>query len=789
MPMRPLAVQAPADSDLDLRKLWGAIWRRRWLALLVLVVSAVMGVAIVESITPQYQGVSSVRIDPAGTAAPVVDVLQTASPGTTEIATEEAMLSSRTLTEATIDSLQLQVQLTGPRHVSRTEVLRDLHVTSPAARGRYAITHDAQGRFHLRDLDADTSFTVPVPAGGLVVLPGVTFRMTTAASQYEELRVRVQPRAQVASNMMTSTLVIAQPDRNANVLTVTYTDPDSVLARDVPNALVTLFIASRQNAMQSQARNAVTFLKGELDTTATRLRAAENALRSYREREQLYEPSTQASSEVQYVMKLAGERNTLDAERSALASLMAGIHAEQTQPRSESAASPYRRLLGFPPILATPSAGQLLNALATVENQRAALLMRRKAADPDVQTLDARLHDLERQIENLGNTYAQSLEQQARAIDSTLTSYTAVLATIPAREIEYARLARQASVYDDIDTLLQTKLQEAEIAASATDGGARIVDYAGFTDEPVRPNVPVIAAATAILGLIAAFMAVFVREFMDRAVHTRDEVASLTGVPVLGLIPHLRSSRAAPVDARLVSRKDQRSPVAEAFRTLRTNLTFAGADRSARTLAVVSPMPGDGRSTTAANFAITLAQQGLRVLLVDADLRHGTLHDVFKVPRAPGFSDTLTGEGVAPERAIHAIDVGLANGAGGLQLLPAGALPTNPAELLGSARCRSMLEQLSAEYDMVLFDTPPMNLVTDAVVLASAAAAVVVVARAGSTMPEALAYSMEQLGNVHAPVVGTILNDMALERDARYAGARGRRSYRRYYYPDSKAKA
>ncbi len=787
--MPSLAAPTPADTDLDLRKVWDVIWRRRWLVVLVLVVSAGVGVAVIELTTPQYQGVSSIRIDAVGTVAPVVGVLQTASPGTTEIATEQAMLSSRTLAEATMDSLQLQVRVTSPRRVSRTEVLSDIHVNSPTANGRYAITHDAQGRFHLRDLNADTAFKAPVVAGAPVVLPGVTFRVTTAASKYAELRIRVQPRAQVVSNMMTSTLVIAQPDKNANVLTATYTDPDSVLARDVPNVLATLFIASRQSAMQMQARNTVTFLKGQLDTTARHLRAADAALQSFREREQLYAPSTQGSTEVGEVVKLAGDRATLDAERSALATLMAGIHADQTQPGPESAPSPYRRLLGFPPILATPSGGQLLNALATVEDQRAALLMRRKPADPDVQVLDARLHDLERQIENLGATYAQSLQQQERAIDSTLTGYTAVLASIPAKEIQYARLTRQARVYDDLDTLLQTKLQESEIAASVTDGSARIVDYAAFNDAPVRPNVPVVAAATAILGLFLAIIAAFVREFMDRGVHTKEELAALTGVPVLGLIPHIRAPRGAPVEPRLVSRKDPRNPLSEAFRTLRTNMTFAEEDRSARTLVMASPMPGDGRSTTATNLAITLAQQGRRVLLVDADLRRGTLHDLFRVPRVPGFSDALLGEGAAREPAVHAIDIGLANGAGGLHVLTSGALPANPAELLASARCRSMVEKLSAEYDMVLFDTPPMNLVTDAVVLASTADAVAVVVRAGSTMPEALAYAMEQLDNVHAHIVGTILNDMALARDARYAGVRGRRKYRRYYYPNPNAKA
>ncbi|HEY5087571.1 MAG TPA: polysaccharide biosynthesis tyrosine autokinase, partial [Gemmatimonadaceae bacterium] len=734
--------------------------------LLCLVLSVAAGVAVIRFMVPQYEATASIRIDESGTATPVVDVLQAPVTGTTEIETEQAVLASRSLAEAALDSLRLQVELTAPRHVSRTEVLSDINVTSATASGLYSIKHDAQGRFHIEDLNTDTTLTAPILPAQPVQLPGVTFRLTTAALKYPELRIHIEPRSTVLARMLATTLVVVQPNRNANVLTATYTDPDSVLARDVPNIVAAQFIRTRQSAMQAQARNTVTFLHGQIDTLSGQLRSAEDALQAFREKEQLYEPETQGSTEVQYVANLEGTRNTLDAERSALANVMAGIHAEESRPHASNAQSPYQQLLGFPTIMATPSAGQLLAALATLENQRATLLIRRKDADPDVQTIDTRIHELESQIENLGATYAQSLAQREHAIDSTLTSYSAVLAAIPAKEIEFARLARQAKIYEDINTLLQTKLKEAQIAAAVDDPGVQMIDYAEIPALPVSPNVPLIAALSAILGILIGVIAAFIRNSMDRGVHTRDELALITGVPVLGLVPHIRSPRRTHIETRLISQKDPRNPVAEAYRTLRTNITFAQPDALASTIVLTSPMPRDGKSTSATNLAITLAQQGLNVLLVDADLRRGSLNTLFNVARDPGLSNVLIGA-ARLEDAVHRVDIGLPQGAGQFSVLSTGTLPPNPAELLASERCRTLIDSLATAFDVVLFDTPPMNLVTDAVVLASKTDAVIVVARAGSTTGEALAYSMEQLNNVRAKVIGTILNDMDFTRDAR----------------------
>jgi capsular exopolysaccharide synthesis family protein len=222
---------------------------------------------------------------------------------------------------------------------------------------------------------------------------------------------------------------------------------------------------------------------------------------------------------------------------------------------------------------------------------------------------------------------------------------------------------------------------------------------------------------------------------------------------------------------------DPRNPALEAYRTLRTNITFARPDgNTIRTLVFTSPTPGDGKTTTTANLASTLAHQGLRVLLVDGDMRRGTLNQVFGVSREPGLSNLLVGAASRSD-CIRKIQVGEF---GSLDLLPGGAPPPNPSELIGSERMTKLLETLRSDYDSIIFDSPPLNLVTDAAVLATKADGVVLVGRAGVTTKGGLTYAAELLRKVRAPTVGFVLNDFLFRRDSRYSTYGGYGDYYSY---------
>jgi non-specific protein-tyrosine kinase len=201
----------------------------------------------------------------------------------------------------------------------------------------------------------------------------------------------------------------------------------------------------------------------------------------------------------------------------------------------------------------------------------------------------------------------------------------------------------------------------------------------------------------------------------------------------------------------LITLSDPRSPISEAYRTLRTNLSFSSLDEPIQTLVVTSAAPDEGKSTTVANLAVTMAQGGKRTILVDCDLRRPTLHDLFNLPAEPGLTNLLLEEG--NQQLMHETEVE------GLQVLTSGPLPPNPADLLGSLKIDQIIADLVSKADIVLFDAPPVIAVTDATVLGSKVDGVLLVISAGKTRREHAARAKELLERANVRVIGAALTN------------------------------
>ncbi|MFB3111563.1 MAG: CpsD/CapB family tyrosine-protein kinase, partial [Gemmatimonadales bacterium] len=203
-------------------------------------------------------------------------------------------------------------------------------------------------------------------------------------------------------------------------------------------------------------------------------------------------------------------------------------------------------------------------------------------------------------------------------------------------------------------------------------------------------------------------------------------------------------------------------PAVESYRALRTNVTFVGAEKPLQFIAVTSPGPREGKSTTAINLALTLAQSGRRTIVVDGDLRRSTLHRAFGLVQEPGLTDMLVGgvsatEGIRPDVAER------------LDLLPSGSTPPNPSELLGSSAMDALIKKLRHDYEYVIMDTPPTLPVTDAAVVASSADATILVLRSGDTEETAAQRALSQLRRVRARIAGAVLNAVSQKKDPQYS--------------------
>ena len=761
------------------RSLVEFIRRNPWLVLGVPALLLLATAFFVSWTVPVYQGIASARIDQERSNIAVLDALQELSAGAS-IYTEIAELRSRSLAEDVVDSLGLQLDVQAPRRSVRSSIVAAFAIDRDAPAAVYQLKRSGADGFTLSGARGSAR---TVQVGVPFRVAGATLTLAPSARTHETIELRVQP-FQVAVRNLRRQLRVVRPDREADIIEITYESTDRELARDVPNAAARLFIQRRQGVKTQQARSTVAFLNDQLDTLGQQLRSYESGLQRFTEGENAVSLERQGEAQVSRLADFQANRDLANAERAALAQLMDEI-GRMPERRDPNAASPYRRLVGFPTILSNQAAGEILRALNEVENQRTELLARRTTDDPDVVILTNRVHEMEDQLQMLVTTYLHGLTNRIASLDAVLSQFTADLRQIPAKEIQLARLKRQAKVTEDIYTALQSRMKEAQIVAAVQDPSVRVVDPAILPLKPVSPNKPLDFVLAIILGIVLGGAIAFVKENLDTTIHTREELQVESGsVPVLGLIPRIRESAAAngkrhvpwrvrptrvttstaAIRSKLVAGRNPRGSASEAYRALRTNLTFAQLERPPKTIVFTSPAPGDGKSTSASNLVITLAQQGMRCILIDADLRRGAMHKAFDTTARPGLSDYLLG-GLSLEEVIRHVDLSGEN----FDFIPTGTIPPNPAELLSSTRMNALLEHLAGEYDTVIFDAPPLNVVTDGAVLGAATDGVVLVVRAGVTDRAAVRFAFDQLAAVRARVLGCVLNDVN-ERRERYYG-------------------
>ena len=279
---------------------------------------------------------------------------------------------------------------------------------------------------------------------------------------------------------------------------------------------------------------------------------------------------------------------------------------------------------------------------------------------------------------------------------------------------------------------------------------------------PVSPKPARNIMLGLVLGLLLGLGAALVRDMLDKSVKTTDDVKALTDAPMLGAIAYDADAPKRP----LIVEVDPRSPRAEAFRSLRTNLQFVDAATHPRTMVVTSSLAGEGKSTVTANLALTMAQGGARVCLVEADLRRPKVLEYMGMEGAVGLTDALIGR-------TDVFDVIQRYGSTDLWVLGAGPIPPNPSELLGSASMRKLLAQLAARFDYIVVDAPPTLPVTDAVVMTSIVDGTILVVGSGLVERDQLLHSLDNLRSVSGKVLGVVLNRVP---------SKGGRQYGSYAY-------
>jgi capsular exopolysaccharide synthesis family protein len=601
-----------------------------------------------------------------------------------------------------------------------------------------------------------------------------------------------EQRQQAALNKLRKNLTVTNI-LNTRLIRITVRSPVPALAQEIANAISRIFIERDLESRRSEANAVLAFVSDQVELVSERLKNAEEELLQYKESQRIGVIDEETRLKIGLVAQLESSFQQVKVERAVLGARLAAILG-QLGPGALGGGA-----------LATqdPAVAKLQDRLMEAQLELRRLEAGTSAGGPRVAELKQRIATLEKQIQEeitLNTQLARSaavdasmrmqlaeyrsrdviLEAQEKALRSLMAAHEQDINRLPAREINLIRLERARSINDELYAALMKAKNEAQIESASQIGNIDVVDPAFIPLDPVRPNKLQNLILGVVVSLILGIAAALLLDRLDYSVRSEEEVKKILAVPVLGLIPRFeangngrRTKGAGRSRSLLPARDEPNSPMGEAFKLLRTNLHFLNLDRALRTLVVTSAIPGDGKTTIAANLCIAFASQAEKVLLVDADFRVPAVHKIFDLPESPGIIDALLAGGDF-RGFLHKIQ-----GVENLDILPAGSILPNSSELLGSARMKTLIQALKdAGYDRIIFDVAPLLATTETVDLASGQDGTLLVVRVGEVDRRLLTRIHELLDHAGIKLLGSVLNRVDV-RDRRYGYGYG------YYYSAS----
>jgi len=738
------------------------LYRRRWVAILTFSV-VIVSVAIHTLLsTPQYEASGLIEIQDENTKGSFLnEILRIGS--TNPVPAEMEVIKSRTLAEEVVRSLQLDQRIFEQSPETLKVDLSEMNIHNRLKgkvftvefsddEGEYEVSSDRLGDVGTGKLDEifkadDIAFNIACEKCGL----GDSFKFV------------VYPFRRAVLNIQNKTEVRKVGD-NTGLVRIYHSSQYPELARNIVNKIIQIYKDRNREERAEEASQALMFIENQLKVTKKALGASETDLNKYKE--------------INGVM-------LLDAEATGLIENLAKFEVELSQVRLQLHL--YQQL--YSTILANSGTINLPNfskentvlanlvlELVTLESERKNLLADFTEKHPQIIAISQKIIKVRNSIKDIIKSTVSQYNQREASLLEIIEKYNNKIKELPEKERELAELKRNATVAAETYTFLLQKLEEARIAKASTISNVRIIDKAVVPLIPISPNIRLNLLLGLLAGILLSIGVSFFLEFIDDSLKTVDEVERSIHHPIYGIIPripetNLNADGTRSVSANLVTHYSPKSPISEAFRTLRTNIHFADPDQKLRTLLVTSAGPSEGKSTIVSNLAITIANSGRKTLIVDCDLRKPNLHNIFDIDRDPGLTSALSGAMTWQEVIKHSKTENL-------DIITSGPIPPNPTEIIDSQTMKSHLEIFKKEYNIVLFDSPPIVAVTDAAILSSYTNGVLLVVELGRSRSTSVNRGIDLLEKVSANLLGLVTNNIS-------SGYRYDYGYYYYYYYSS----
>ncbi|RVU83805.1 polysaccharide biosynthesis tyrosine autokinase [Leucothrix sargassi] len=548
-----------------------------------------------------------------------------------------------------------------------------------------------------------------------------------------------------------------QPISNSQLVQINYDSTDPKLAADISNAIAKTFVRMNLEKRFNVATYSTEFLTEQIEEVREALERSEKALNDYAREHGIVQDSEGENTDTQSLKSLSQELVIAQRDRIQAEALLAQAQDTNSQDPSTIA------ILSNDPALQDKGT-QLVQAIA----QRNDLIQKSSSGTSRaIRRLDTTVRNLRAEINAKASTVIATLKIQAESalkrqelIEQQLNSLKTTTISAQGDSIRYNTLQREVESNQVIYTELLQQYKSAKVAGENGTNNITIIDKAGVPYEKHKPRLRNNVAFGLLLGLMLGMGAAFLREFMDDTLKSSDELERITALPVLGLLPNLKNHSYEQV--ALLAHMEPRSPLAEAIRSLRTSLKFSTQYGAPRVTFITSSNPSEGKSSIALNLATAYAQVGGKVLLIDADLRNPSIHQLLKLDNLEGLTNYLAGAGDAENISRPCLIKQL-------RVITSGPIPPDPVELLSGKRMQALLDAASEEFDHIIIDGPPVIGLADALVLSNLADATILSVQAGKTRKASLIATLKRLERTSGNIIGTLLSRVDQSSNPEYS--------------------
>lgn len=746
------SIDREESSSIDFKKYVKGFWKRKWIILSLSIVCAIPFYFKAKNQIPVYEcsvTIQSKQFD--NDESRILDGVR------------QAEIKSRSFNEKLASELGLAFVLTDSQMQNLDQVFSDYRTTTSPIEGKYKIIIDEMNTFKLffagtKDILLDSANIWDV-VDELRSVNGISYRLNPDFVQEAGiLNFRIRPFEQGVKELTYSVKPNFSETGNFMVLKMQGTNPNQLPQK--LNKIAQVYVREAQKLKTRDVDSYREMIENQLKAARKNVENNEAALLRFNAQ---YPLSLDAEKRelLDQIKRNDNMLETLPRQRKQLSELLEKLEEIPDQEYEEQ----YRRLVVHEianfPAMATESNLKILRGnLTNFENRYDEITDDYSKDHPDAVPLSQKIIETQNEIIEFASKYRNKLAEQEAEYRKTRNQLQIKQRLLPDDEYRLMELERKKKVDEDLYTFLLSEMQKLQVSEASEGEAIRILDPAVKPTKPINPSQKSQVILGSTLGFLLGLVISIGIDVADRSLKTINDVEKYLNLTVLGAIPivtfkdipeYRDDQKAKQIDKQLVTHDYSPTPIGEAYRALRTQLMFSKETDQIHSLLITSISPEEGKSFTASNLAIILAQQKTNTLLVDGDLRRGVLHNTFGVKKDIGLTNYLSNNATLASlvQPTHIPN---------LSLISCGQLLPNPSELLGSIQMKRFLADTKRKFNFIVFDAPPLDAATDAVVLGTLVDAVVVVIRAGKTNRTLAKERLEILKTVPANLIGVIIN-------------------------------